>query len=477
MSVGRPAWMAVAEAVVLGTGAPVSAALDAALAGGVGWALGLAWPGLVAVVALLVALGGIVGLYRRRSTVEAQGLAWCLRPLAGVVLAGVPGAWALARAGVTSGALSHLGLAHLGLSHVGPGHAGLSGATLVGAAVQVGAVAAGWAGVRALAWVALAAGRRRGLGLRPTLVVAGPEEASLLRGKLASFGEAGLSFARAWDPCGGVDGLGPPPPDLAGVGQVLVGVGVGRTPGLRVLVESARTRGVPVSLAIGASPVELRWDSPRIGDLAVANLAVCRRRWAGPLCKRAGDVVLGCVALVVLAPVLALAGLAILADDGGPVMYRQTRVGRGGRPFVIYKLRSMVKGADAVVVAAGSGHIRSGLLHKIDGDPRVTRVGWLIRRLSLDELPQLVNVVRGDMSLVGPRPLPVDPSLFDPVAMGRHAVRPGMTGPWQVEGANALTYDDMITMDLAYVANWSLGLDLRILARTLPAIAVRRSAW
>jgi lipopolysaccharide/colanic/teichoic acid biosynthesis glycosyltransferase len=119
----------------------------------------------------------------------------------------------------------------------------------------------------------------------------------------------------------------------------------------------------------------------------------------------------------------------------------------------------------------------NGLLFKLPDDPRVTPVGNLIRRFSIDELPQLVNVLVGDMSLVGPRPLPVDPDEFDAIAAKRHCVRPGITGPWQVGGGHALGYDDMIKLDLGYVDTWSLRHDLWLLLMTIPTVLVRRSAY
>ena len=191
--------------------------------------------------------------------------------------------------------------------------------------------------------------------------------------------------------------------------------------------------------------------------------------------KRALDVALASVLLVVTLPLLALAALAVVLADGGPALYRQRRVGRGGRRFEILKLRTMVVGADTMVDAltAADRNARDGHLFKVHGDPRITRVGRVLRRFCIDELPQLWNVVRGDMSLVGPRPLPVDPEAFDARDRARHAVRPGVTGPWQVEGTEA--YRTMIDLDLAYVRRWSLWLDAVLLVRTVPAVLLRRS--
>jgi lipopolysaccharide/colanic/teichoic acid biosynthesis glycosyltransferase len=175
--------------------------------------------------------------------------------------------------------------------------------------------------------------------------------------------------------------------------------------------------------------------------------------------------------------VLLIVSLAIFLYDRGPVIYRQRRVGLGNREFTIWKFRSMVPGADRLNDQYASANMAEGLLYKLADDPRVTPVGNLIRRLSIDELPQLVNVLKGDMSLVGPRPLPVDPEDFDAEAARRHTVRPGITGPWQVAGGHLLDYDDMITLDLAYIDGWSFRRDLWYLAMTIPTVMVRRSVY
>ena len=193
--------------------------------------------------------------------------------------------------------------------------------------------------------------------------------------------------------------------------------------------------------------------------------------------KRLIDVGGATALLVLLLPVLVTVALAIVLADRGPVFYRQERVGQGGRRFRMWKFRSMVVGAHELRSEHVDANVNDGLLFKLRDDPRVTRVGRILRRLSIDELPQLLNVITGDMSLVGPRPLPVDPTEFDAVADGRHTVRPGITGPWQVSGANRLSYADMVELDLDYVSRWTLRRDLALLARTLPAVATRRGRY
>jgi len=177
--------------------------------------------------------------------------------------------------------------------------------------------------------------------------------------------------------------------------------------------------------------------------------------------KRALDVVVAGAALVLSAPVLALAALAIRLESPGHPVYRQRRVGRDGRPFDVYKLRTMVAGAEAM----GAG------LAVDEGDDRITRVGALLRRTSLDELPNLVNVLRGEMSLVGPRPtVQVQVDQYTERQRGRLAVRPGITGWAQVHGRASLPWHERIELDLDYVERASLRLDLRVLRLTLGII-------
>ena len=211
-------------------------------------------------------------------------------------------------------------------------------------------------------------------------------------------------------------------------------------------------------------------------DLGSIGLSVVRHEPAHVRLpgKRLFDVVAAATLLLVVLPTLALAALAIKLSDAGPVLYRQRRVGRGGKTFDMLKLRSMVVGADRMQVDLTRENCTDGLLFKVKDDPRVTAVGRLMRRLSIDELPQLWNVVRGDMSLVGPRPLAVEPEDFAPSDRFRHSVPPGITGYWQVSGGNGLSYDDMIKLDLDYIQRWSFWLDLRLLVATIPALLDRR---
>ena len=191
--------------------------------------------------------------------------------------------------------------------------------------------------------------------------------------------------------------------------------------------------------------------------------------------KRAIDVVVAAVAIVALAPVLAILAILVRLDSPGPVLFRQQRMGRRNRPFRLLKLRTMVDGADAMKLELLELNEAQAPMFKIRHDPRVTRVGRFLRATSLDELPQLWNVLRGDMSLVGPRPLVPDEN---DQLIGWHRARleltPGLTGPWQVLGRTAIPFGEMVKLDYHYVADWSLWNDVKLLVRTIPVVVRRR---
>lgn len=195
------------------------------------------------------------------------------------------------------------------------------------------------------------------------------------------------------------------------------------------------------------------------------------RSWQSRL-KRLLDVTLAGSALLVLSPLLLLIALAIRCDSPGPVLYSSTRLGRRGRPFTMFKFRTMCPGADRLKAHLQHLNTLQGPVFKMPNDPRVTRLGRWLRRSSLDELPQLLNVVRGDMSLVGPRPpLPDEAASYVAWHWRRLDVKPGLTGLWQVSGrANEPDFDRWVAWDLRYIDEWSLGLDLQIIWRTIPAV-------
>jgi exopolysaccharide biosynthesis polyprenyl glycosylphosphotransferase len=194
--------------------------------------------------------------------------------------------------------------------------------------------------------------------------------------------------------------------------------------------------------------------------------------------KRALDVVLVSLGLIAISPLLALLAVLIKLDSRGPVFYGQVRVGKDGRHFRMLKFRSMVVNADRLKAELQHQNEASGPMFKMRRDPRVTRVGRFIRRWSLDELPQLFNVLRGDMSLVGPRPpVPSEVAQYEDWQLGRLRAVPGVTGLWQVSGRSEVSFHDMVRLDLHYIRNWSLALDIEILLRTIPAVLTSRGAY
>ena len=193
------------------------------------------------------------------------------------------------------------------------------------------------------------------------------------------------------------------------------------------------------------------------------------------LAKRCIDVVGATIVLVFLAPLLVVVAVFVKAGSPGPILFRQQRIGRGGRMFTVLKFRSMYLDADQEVhrqFLLSQNTEAARVTHfKVQQDDRVTRCGRVIRRLSVDELPQLINVLRGQMSLVGPRPdVPYSLDQYHPDHFRRFEVLPGLTGLWQVSGRSALSYQEMLELDVEYASAWSLGLDLRLLARTLPEL-------
>ena len=194
--------------------------------------------------------------------------------------------------------------------------------------------------------------------------------------------------------------------------------------------------------------------------------------------KRSFDIVLATLGLIVLSPLLAAIALAIKLSSRGPVLYRSMRPGMGAVPFACLKFRTMIDDADRRQRDLEPHNEASGALFKMRADPRLTIVGRLLRRFSLDELPQLINVLRGEMSLVGPRPLPQrDFDRLEDWHLKRYMVMPGMTGLWQVSGRAELDFDDLVRLDFLYLERWSVFLDLTILAKTLPAVVRGRGAF
>jgi exopolysaccharide biosynthesis polyprenyl glycosylphosphotransferase len=197
------------------------------------------------------------------------------------------------------------------------------------------------------------------------------------------------------------------------------------------------------------------------------------------LLKGAFDRFTAAFIIVLLSPMLAACALAVRFGSRGPALFRQTRVGRDGSTFTMIKFRSMRIDAERELGALADQNVNAdGLLFKIKGDPRITRVGAILRKYSLDELPQLFNVVKGEMSLVGPRPpLPAEVASYGADVRRRLLVKPGMTGMWQISGRNDLAWDESIRLDLRYVENWSFALDLMILWKTIFAVVRGSGAY
>jgi lipopolysaccharide/colanic/teichoic acid biosynthesis glycosyltransferase len=398
--------------------------------------LGAAGWSMAVLVSLGLCLSGRV--YRDRDRVVARGLAWWPGVLVGPVAVGV-----LADDLLTD--------------HESPMRAAAA------AVVEL----TGLLLLRVLAWCVIASRRRNGRDLAVALVVGSGERAGTLARTLDRHREIGLRVGADVDPSLLSD------PHLLAAAALQHGArhiflvpteGIPSPPALR------RALGVPVHVSyvplVSDALLSTR-PQGRVGGVAVLPLGQPLRGPSGMRGKRLFDVVIAGPLLLLSAPLLLLAALAVRLDDGGPVFYRQSRTGQDGQRFLMTKFRTMRVGADTDQARLTSYNTSDGLLFKMTDDPRVTRVGHLLRRTGADELPQLLDVMRGRMSLVGPRPLPVESDAFSERDNERHLVRPGMTGLWQVSGGSSLRYREMIDLDLAYVHGWTLWIDVQVLLSTL----------
>ena len=240
----------------------------------------------------------------------------------------------------------------------------------------------------------------------------------------------------------------------------------------------ARAKASGVKVSILPRMFEVVGSSVEFDDIDGVTVLGVRRFGLGrssERVKRAMDLVAAGLGLIVLAPLLAVVAVAIKLDSRGPVFYRQWRVGRDGRPFRMVKFRSMVRDADGLKAELAGMNVAGDGLFKVVDDPRITRVGRIIRKFSIDELAQLFNVLHGEMSLVGPRPLvPDEDDRVDGRFRRRLRLVPGMTGPWQILGPTRVPLTEMVGIDYLYGANWSLWLDIKILLRTLGHVLRRR---
>jgi exopolysaccharide biosynthesis polyprenyl glycosylphosphotransferase len=238
------------------------------------------------------------------------------------------------------------------------------------------------------------------------------------------------------------------------------------------LLEDARELGIEVR-AIAGYYGELTANAPveYLGIFPMAALHRSEPRVVGLFCKRALDIVLSLAALIAAAPLMAAIAMAVKIDSAGPVFYVSDRVGKRGRVFRCIKYRTMVRNADAMKKELAAQNERDGILFKMRNDPRITRLGRFLRKYSLDELPQFLNVLRGEMSLVGPRPpIATEVEKYDLEHFRRLEVMPGLTGLWQVQARHDPSFAKYIELDTAYVENWSLWLDFKILMRTADVV-------
>ena len=239
--------------------------------------------------------------------------------------------------------------------------------------------------------------------------------------------------------------------------------------------------GSPIDLAVAPSLFEVvtrRVSIESVGTLPILHVQQVRIEGVRRAMKRTLDLLVACALALVLLPVAVAAAIAILAESRGPVFFAQRRVGRDGQEFTMWKFRTMRP--DAEDHLPDIEHLNEVGHHffKVRQDPRVTRVGKVLRRWSIDELPQLINVLRGDMSMAGPRPpLPTEVARYEPWHHRRLRARPGITGLWQVSGRSNIPFDEAVRLDVFYIENWSIGLDLRILARTVWAVLGRDGAY
>lgn len=436
--------------------------LAAALRFGAGWAeqSGTAlppWPGLVATLfgLYVVAMFWSAGLYSLRARWSFRSELHDILRAAGVTFA------------VTIGALYLLKLG--GISR------GFVAAYFV--LLTVGAVAGRAAVRQGLRWL-----RLRGRGLRHLLVVGGGPPAQRFLARATRHPEFGVRVVGVVDDAlPGIDGqrwLGP----LAALPRILTDEVVDEVaiclsweqwPAVDALARLCQEQGKVVRIPVNLTPHAVaRGLLEDLEGLPVLSLVSGPDHGAALAVKRLVDVVGAAVLLVVTCPVLLAAAVAVRVCDGAPVLFRQARGGLHGRPFLALKFRTMVRDAEARKQELADRNERVGPAFKVTDDPRVTKVGRVLRTTSIDELPQLWNVLKGDMSLVGPRPQPVDEvRAYDLWHRRRLSVRPGLTGLWQVTARGEPDFDRWVELDLYYIDHWSIWMDLRLLAKTPLAVA------
>ena len=245
------------------------------------------------------------------------------------------------------------------------------------------------------------------------------------------------------------------------------------------IAKAVRLSGVEVRITANLHQVlASRLSVQPVGGITALSLRPVRLTGTQVVAKFTFDILVSGLMLLLLSPLLILTAAAVKLTSPGPILFRQQRVGLRGRPFTMMKFRTMVVGADSMVDDLRESHGVDGVMFKLREDPRVTKIGKLLRKFSIDELPQLLNVVKGDMSLVGPRPpLPEEVTRYEDWQFDRLEVPPGITGLWQVSGRADLSFDDAVRLDLFYIENWSLAYDLFILAKTVPVLLTSRGTY
>jgi exopolysaccharide biosynthesis polyprenyl glycosylphosphotransferase len=344
--------------------------------------------------------------------------------------------------------------------------------------------------LRVGAYAALRTARRSGANSRHVLVIGSGTRAHYVQQVIASHPEWGLcivAFVDDGEPEGGprvprekVRKFIDVPTLLRdeAIDEALVACPRSMLPAIASVVHACATVGVPVTLLSDLFGDRLPAPQVRYFDsLAALSFAPVHHNEVDLALKRLIDIVGSAAALLLTGPLLALAALAIRLDSEGPVCFRQVRCGLNGRRFQMLKLRTMCNDAESRKLELLQLNEMDGPVFKIKDDPRVTRVGRFLRRWSIDELPQLWNVLRGDMSLVGPRPpTPDEVAQYEPTERRRLSMRPGITCLWQVSGRNQICFSEWMKLDLLYIDSWSLWNDVRLLLRTLPAVLLRRGA-
>mgnify|MGYP001034671410 CR=1 FL=1 len=333
---------------------------------------------------------------------------------------------------------------------------------------------------------------KRGIGIRQTLIVGAGEIGQGVANKMVMEKEIGYNavgfldddpekIGRSFHGIPVIDSTVNMKKKIRELNIDEVIVATSRLPQQKVLdiITECETEGVEFKLVPGILEIiASRVSADEIGGVPLLSVKEIRLLGFNAALKRLVDIIVSFVAILILSPFILLIAIAIKLNSSGPVLFTQKRVGKDGKVFNLYKFRSMIVGAEAMfesVVAEKGGDI---IRFKAADDPRITRVGKIIRKFSIDEIPQLINILIGDMSLVGPRPpVPIEVERYTPWHKKRLRVRPGLTGLWQVSGRSELPFEDMVRLDIYYIENWSLWMDFRIILRTIPTVLFGSGAY